>query len=111
MNLSERSVALSAAKAGCGLRQDTSGGVSSSTAPRRQPAMRTDLLVKLRISLILQGGLPVAGGTPCDFLEWLCASPSPPLSSFWTTLHRAHWHETMVSGKTHRLTCAGGFKG
>ena len=61
--------------------------------------MRIDLLVKLRISLILQGGLPVAGGTPCDFLDWLCASPSPPLSSFWITLFQTHWPETMASGE------------
>jgi hypothetical protein len=73
--------------------------------------MCIDLLVKLRISLILQGGLPVAGGTPCDFLDWLCASLLPLLSSFWTTLFRAHWHETMASGKTHRLTYEDGFKG
>src|SRR3954462_9799449 len=70
--------------------------------------MRTDLLVKLRISLILRGGLPVAGGTPCDFLDWLCASPSPLLSWFWTSLFRAHWHETMASGRTRRRTYEGG---
>ena len=92
------------------MRQDT-GAVNARPRRGRQPAMHTDLLVKLQISLILQGGLPVAGGTPCDFLDMVVCVTITAALLVLDMLFRAHWHETMASGKARRLTCEGGFKG
>src|ERR1700675_3518015 len=72
-------------------------GAAGSMARRLGRQSCTDLLVKLRISLILQLGLPfsLAGGTPCDVIDQLCASPPLPLSWFWSSLFPSRWHETM----------------
>ena len=89
-----------------------------------QSVHATDLLVKLRISLILKLDFPFAGGTPCDFFDLLYASPPLPLSWFWSSLfpialardygqwensppHVRRWFQGLKQPDNPRVSCCG----